>query len=64
MATVNPIQVQKYLVGMDYPADKQTLINHAKSHGANNGVIQTLQELPAGSYRKPVDVSRAIGQVE
>ena len=23
MATVNPIQVQKYLSGMDYPASKQ-----------------------------------------
>jgi hypothetical protein len=30
MAKVNPIQLQKHLKGMDYPASKQDLINYAK----------------------------------
>ena len=36
MATVNPIQVQKFLCGMHYPAKKDELVKHAKTKGADD----------------------------
>ena len=35
MAAVNPIQVQKFLGGMNFPANKDEIVKHAKSKGAD-----------------------------
>lgn len=35
MAKVNPIQLQKHLKGVDYPATKEDLLQHAKDQGAD-----------------------------
>ena len=35
MATINPIQLQKYLKGMDYPARKADLIKRADQEFAS-----------------------------
>ncbi|CAA9892867.1 conserved hypothetical protein [Candidatus Methylobacter favarea] len=64
MATVNPIQVQKFLSGMDYPASKEEIVTHAQSQGADDKVMQTLQQLPDESFQTPADVSQAIGRIE
>ncbi len=64
MAKVNPIQVQKFLGGMDYPANKDEIVKHAKSKGADEKVMETLEQLPEDDYETPADVSKAIGQIE
>jgi hypothetical protein len=64
MTTANPIQVQKFLGGMDYPVSKEKIVDHAKAKGADDNVIQTLQQLPDESFNTPADVSKAIGQIE
>ncbi|SFM83641.1 DUF2795 domain-containing protein [Nitrosomonas communis] len=64
MAKANPIQVQKYLSGMDYPADKDEIIDHAKDQGADDDIVQILQQLPEKDYKTAADVSKAIGQIE
>ncbi len=61
MAEVNPIQVQKYLSGIDYPASKQELVRRAEDQGADDNVRQTLERLPEREYNSPNDVSEAIG---
>jgi hypothetical protein len=58
----NPIQLQKYLSGVDYPADKDTLVQKARDNGADDDVIQTLQSLPFDSFNSPNDVSEAFGK--
>lgn len=63
MAKVNPIQLQKHLKGMDYPASKQDLIQHAKKNGADDNVNSALEQLPDEEYETPAEVSKAIGQV-
>jgi hypothetical protein len=60
--TANPIQLQKYLGGVDYPTDKQNLIEHARSKGADENVLKTLQELPMDRFNSPNDVSEAFGK--
>jgi hypothetical protein len=60
--TTNPIQLQKYLGGVDYPTDKKTLIERAKDNGADDDVIRTLRSLPVDRFNSPNDVSEAFGK--
>lgn len=60
---VNPIQVQKFLKGIDYPADKKTLVSTAKKEGADNNVVSTLDKLPEMNYNSPNDVTQQIGKL-
>jgi hypothetical protein len=64
MATVNPIQLQKYLKGLDYPASKADLITKAQQEGADENVRATLDKLPDDSFETPADVSQAVGKIE
>ncbi len=63
MADVNPIQVQKSLSGIDYPASKDELVSRARDSGASDEVRQTLDRLPDKTYNSPNDVSEAIGDM-
>jgi predicted outer membrane protein len=63
MAHVNPIQVQKYLKGVDYPASKAALLERARSLGADEGVQATLEQLPDEEFQTPADVSEAFGKL-
>lgn len=60
---VNPIQVQKFLGGIDYPTDKQTLLKRAQEKGADKNVLSTLQRLPDQRYNSPKDISEQIGKL-
>ena len=42
MANINPIQVQKALGGMNYPAGKEDLVKHAEEKGADEKVLSAL----------------------
>jgi hypothetical protein len=64
MATVNPVQVQKYLKGVDYPASKQEIVQTAKQQGADANVQATLARLPDKEFNSPNDISEAIGKIE
>jgi hypothetical protein len=63
MARINPVQVQKYLGGIDYPADKDQLLKRAQEKGADDNVVQTLKNLPMDRFNSPNDVSEAIGKM-
>lgn len=64
MARVNPIQVQKYLKGLNYPVGKDDLINKAKEEGADENIMSTLRDLPDKEYNSPISVTREIGKLE
>lgn len=64
MTKANPIQVQKFLSGMDYPASKEEVVKHAKSKGADENIMRTLEQLPDEDFETPTDVSKAIGQID
>jgi hypothetical protein len=60
---VNPIQVQRFLGGIDYPTDKDTLLKTAKDHGADDKVMAVLNRLPGQKFNSPNDVSEGIGKI-
>ena len=61
---VNPVQVQRFLGGVDYPADKDTVVRTARDRGADDAVCRTLQSLPEQRFNSPNDVSEAIGKLD
>jgi uncharacterized protein DUF2795 len=59
MAHANPIQIQKYLKGVDYPTNKEALIENAKKNGADESICASLEQLPDEDFQTPADVSEA-----
>ncbi|SFL68522.1 DUF2795 domain-containing protein [Geodermatophilus ruber] len=57
---VSPIDVQKALSGMDYPARKDDIIRHAEQHGASQEVLDALRKIPDREYEGPSGVSSAV----
>lgn len=64
MPDISPKEVEKHLKGVDYPAKKGDLVKHAQQQGANQQIVETLQQLPDETFNKPTDVARAIGQID
>lgn len=60
----NPIQVQKFLGGLDYPVSKQDILDRARENGADENVMDALERIPDGEYDAPTAVSREVGQLE
>ncbi len=59
---VNPIEVQKHLKGMNYPADKETLVQTAEQNGAGGELLDQLRGLEQNEFSGPDDVMRALGR--
>ncbi|MEX2541750.1 MAG: DUF2795 domain-containing protein [Trueperaceae bacterium] len=52
----NPTQIQKFLGGMNYPAAKQDLVEHARGQNAPDDIIETLKALPDRKYDGPTGI--------
>jgi hypothetical protein len=57
-----PIEVQKYLSGMNYPATKEQIVNNAKTQGAPEEVMESLEQIPEQEYDGPNKVSQAVSR--
>lgn len=63
MAKINPIQLQKHLKGVDYPASKDKLVQQAQQNGADDNAISVLEQLPDNEYSSPTAVSQAVSSM-
>jgi hypothetical protein len=57
MPAPNPIQMQKFLGGVNYPCGRDELVEHARSKGADDEVLEHLRALPDRTYDGPNAVS-------
>lgn len=57
-------QVQKSLGGLDFPATREDIIDHAKRNGASNEILQLLEELPRQPYENAGEVTRGFGNAQ
>ncbi|MEG3437547.1 DUF2795 domain-containing protein [Pannus brasiliensis CCIBt3594] len=64
MAKATPIDVQKHLRGLDYPANKEAILQHAREQGADGELMSLLERLPDRDYERPTDISHEIGRLE
>ena len=64
MAKLNPVQLQKHLKGVNYPAKKQDLIDHVRQKGVEEEAISALEKLPDREFKNPIEVSQAIADLK
>ncbi len=57
---VSPIDIQKALGGMDYPAKKDDVVKHATSQGGSDEVLEALKGIDDQEYDTPAAVSKAV----
>jgi hypothetical protein len=57
---VSPIDIQKALGGMDYPATKEQIVKHAQDNGAGDDVLEALKGIEDREYEGPSGVSKAV----
>ena len=57
---VSPIDIQKALGGIDYPAKKDDIIEHARSHGGSDEVLEALKGIDDREYDGPSGVSESV----
>ena len=57
---VDPIEVQRHLGGVDYPASKDEIISTAESNGAPQEVIEALQRMDGEEFDGPNAVQAAL----
>ena len=48
------------LQGIDFPAKKQDLINHARKNNTEQEIIQTLEKMPDENYTNMADVFKGV----
>jgi hypothetical protein len=60
MASMNPIEVQKHLKGMNYPASRDELVATAEQNGADEELLQQLRNLSTNRFSGPDDVMEAL----
>lgn len=57
---VSPIDIQKALSGIDYPASKDDIVAHAEQHGGDADVLDALRKIDDREYEGPSGVSSAV----
>jgi hypothetical protein len=60
MAKLNPIELQKALKGVDYPASKDDLVKAAEGNGAGGDIMDALNVLGDVHFNTPADVTEAV----
>lgn len=55
-----PIELQKYLGGVDYPISKDDLVATARENGAPDDVLSALESSGESSFDSPTAVSHAV----
>lgn len=61
---ISPVQMQKHLKGVNYPASKNDLVKQAQHNNASDEIVNKIRTLPADSFGSPKDVMKALGQTE
>lgn len=60
---VSAIDISKSLSGIDFPANRQGLVNHARQKNASQEILEILQKMPDRQYGDMAEVEQAFGEV-
>jgi hypothetical protein len=56
---INPIEVQKHLGGVDYPATKEELVQTASENGAPPEIVNALESMDPEEFPNAVQAALA-----
>jgi hypothetical protein len=60
----SPAAIERYLKGINFPANKGNLIKHAKDSEAPKDVLHVLNQFEEKEYHSVIDVSEEVGRIE
>jgi len=60
----SPANIQQFLGGVQYPANKEALIEQARQNQAPREVLETIEHLRREEYGGPQDVMKAYGELQ
>lgn len=60
----SPADILNFLEGIDFPASKEELVDHAEDNNAPQEVIDVLEQLPDQQFMSLADILSGVGQVE
>ena len=60
----SPSNILHHLKGVDFPANKQNLIEQAQKNNAEGDIIDILRQMPDEQYQSMADVLKGVGKVE
>jgi|GEM_PF-632002 len=55
-------EIEKSLKGINFPANKQELLQQAKKNKASQNVVNAIEKLPEEKFNSPTDVAKAWGE--
>lgn len=56
-------ELEKYLNGVVYPANKDNLLDTARANRAPEEVIDMIENLPENNFNSPIDIAKAFGEL-
>lgn len=56
----NPIEMQKYLKGANYPASKEDLVSTAENNSAPGEIVEQLRAISVNEFSGPDQVMAAL----
>ena len=59
----SPIDVSRFLKGIDFPAKRDDLLHHAKQKHAEQTVLQEIEQMPDQSYSNMADAMKGFGKI-
>lgn len=54
--------IAQVLSGIDFPADKQKLVEYAQKNNADSEILDTINQMPESEYTSMADVFKGVGQ--
>jgi hypothetical protein len=61
---VSASEIQVFLKGINYPVDKEKLVQTAKTNGATKNVMDFINRMPEQEYSSPIDVGKAFSELK
>lgn len=60
----SPSNIARFLRGIDFPADRQEILDQARSNGAPGEVLDVLEHIPERDYGNMAELMKGVGEVE
>jgi hypothetical protein len=61
---VSAVVIQEFLRGMDYPSQRDDILDRARRNNAPDDVMDILNQIPDKEYNSAGDVSKAVSDIK
>ncbi|MGE5547827.1 MAG: DUF2795 domain-containing protein [Solirubrobacterales bacterium] len=62
LASHSTATIAQCLSGIDFPANKQKLVDYAQKNNADSEVLDAIRQMPEAEYTSMADVFKGVGQ--